>query len=153
MYYINILCILNEKKNMIQVYKNILIKTSRQKIIDITQNINNFVDENKLNNGILLAYILHTSASLLVQENADPNVLKDLEKFFNKLVPMGNKYYHHSEGIDDMPAHIKSVLTNTSLSFSIQNKQIVLGSWQAIYLYEHRLIQKDRYITLHFLGD
>ena len=153
MYYINILCILNEKKNMIQVYKNILIKTSRQKIIDITQNINNFVDENKLNNGILLAYILHTSASLLVQENADPDVLKDLEKFFNKLVPMGNKYYHHSEGIDDMPAHIKSVLTNTSLSFSIQNKQIVLGSWQAIYLYEHRLIQKDRYITLHFLGD
>tara|TARA_Y100001954_G_C15727959_1_gene561729 strand:- start:669 stop:1130 length:462 start_codon:yes stop_codon:yes gene_type:complete len=153
MYYINILCILNEKKNMIQVYKNILIKTSRQKIIDITQNINNFVDENKLNNGILLAYILHTSASLLVQENADPDVLKDLEKFFNKLVPMRNKYYHHSEGIDDMPAHIKSVLTNTSLSFSIQNKQIVLGSWQAIYLYEHRLIQKDRYITLHFLGD
>ena len=120
----------------------------------ILQNkLKNFVNKNKLLNGILNINILHTSASLTIQENADPDVLYDLNNFFKKLVPMDNKLYKHiTEGKDDMPAHIKSALTNSHLTLSIQENRIILGTWQALYLFEHRLESQTRKITHHFIG-
>ena len=98
--------------------------------------------------------ILHTSASLVIQENADPDVLYDLKNFFDKLAPMDNKLYKHTtEGIDDMPAHIKSVLTNNQLTLSVKNGKAILGTWQALYLFEHRLESQNRIISHHFFGD
>ena len=108
----------------------------------------------KVNNGILNLNILHTSASLTIQENADPNVLYDLKNFFDKLVPMDNKLYKHTtEGRDDMPAHIKSVLTNNQLTLSVKDGNILLGTWQGIYLFEHRLKSQIRIISHHFFGE
>tara|TARA_B100001248_G_scaffold254534_1_gene233029 strand:+ start:727 stop:1038 length:312 start_codon:yes stop_codon:yes gene_type:complete len=98
--------------------------------------------------------IQHTSASLIVQENADPDVQKDLINYFDKLVPMNEKLYiHSSEGKDDMPAHIKSALTNNQISLSIKNSKLILGTWQGIYLFEHRLKSHKRTIVHHYIGD
>ena len=106
------------------------------------------------NNGILNLSIQHTSASLIVQENADPDVQSDLINYFDKIAPMDNKLYIHTiEGKDDMPAHIKSALTNNQISLSIKNKQLLLGTWQGIYLFEHRLASTKRLIIHHFIGD
>ena len=97
---------------------------------------------------------LHTSASLIVQENADPDVHEDLISFFDKLVPMNDKLYkHNTEGKDDMPAHIKSALTNNQISLSLKNKKLILGTWQGIYLFEHRLGSGKRIINHHFIGE
>ena len=98
--------------------------------------------------------ILHTSASLIVQENADQDVQTDLINYFDKLVPMDNKLYvHTTEGKDDMPAHIKSALTNNQISLSIKDSELLLGTWQGLYLFEHRLEQQNRIIIHHFIGD
>jgi secondary thiamine-phosphate synthase enzyme len=98
--------------------------------------------------------IQHTSASLIVQENADPDVQTDLINYFNKLVPMNNKLYvHTTEGIDDMPAHIKSALTNNQISLSIKNNELLLGTWQGLYLFEHRIETQNRTIIHHFIGE
>ena len=98
--------------------------------------------------------IHHTSASLIIQENADPAVQTDLINFFNKLVPMDNSLYiHTTEGKDDMPAHIKSVLTNNQISLSIKKNELKLGTWQGLYLFEHRIEKQNRLIVLHYLGD
>ena len=98
--------------------------------------------------------ILHTSASLIVQENADPDVKTDLISYFNKLAPMNEKLYiHKSEGKDDMPAHIKSALTNNQITLSIKDKKLLLGTWQGLYLFEHRIEQHNRKIIHHFVGD
>ena len=103
---------------------------------------------------ILNINILHTSASLVIQENADPDVLHDLKNFFDKLAPMNNKLYKHTtEGKDDMPAHIKSALTNNHLTLSVKSKQLVLGTWQGLYLFEHRLEQHNRTLSHHLIGD
>jgi len=111
------------------------------------------VDKNKLLNGILNINILHTSASLTIQENADADVLYDLNNFFKKLVPMNNELYKHvTEGEDDMPAHIKSVLTNSHLTLSVKDSKIILGTWQGLYLFEHRLKNQTRKISHHFIG-
>ena len=119
-----------------------------------TQQTKKFVYNNKLLNGILNINILHTSASLVIQENADPDVLHDLKNFFHKLVPMDNKLYKHTtEGKDDMPAHIKSALTNNQLTLSIKNKRLMLGTWQGLYLFEHRLEQHNRTLSHHLIGD
>ncbi len=97
---------------------------------------------------------MHTSASLIIQENADPDVLYDLNNFFTKLVPMDNNLYKHTtEGKDDMPAHIKSALTNSHLTLSVKDNKIILGTWQGLYLFEHRLENQIRKISYHFIGN
>ena len=102
---------------------------------------------------MLTVYVKHTSCSLLIQENADSDVQKDLLSFFSKIVPENENYIHQSEGSDDMPAHIKSALTQTSLSIPIENFEITLGTWQGIYLFEHRIESQVRKIIHHFIGD
>ena len=139
---------------MKQFFKKIDLKTNGQKLIDFTVKVLDFVKSSKVNNGILNLSILHTSASLIIQENADSNVQKDLLNFFDKLVPMDPKLYVHGiEGKDDMPAHIKTALTNTHLTLSIMNNKIILGNWQGIYLFEHRINPQNRTVFFHIIGD
>ena len=139
---------------MIQEFFNFEIDTNGQKLYDFTNDIFNWIDKNKFNNGIINLSIQHTSASLIIQENADPDVQTDLIDYFNKLVPMDTSLYTHTtEGKDDMPAHIKSSLTNNQISLSIRGGDVVLGTWQGLYLFEHRLERQSRKIVLHFLGD
>ena len=130
------------------------LKTKGAGLYVFTEQTQEFINKNKLANGILNINILHTSASLTIQENADPDVLFDLNNFFKKLVPMDNKLYKHiTEGKDDMPAHIKSALTNSHLTLSVKNSKIILGTWQGLYLFEHRLENQTRIISHHFIGD
>ena len=139
---------------MQQVFHEITLKTKGQGFYDFTSKTINWLNEQKIKSGILNINILHTSASLVIQENADPDVLYDLKNFFHKLVPMDNKLYKHTtEGKDDMPAHIKSALTNSHLTLSVQDNRIILGTWQALYLFEHRLENQTRKITHHFIGE
>ena len=129
------------------------LKTKGTGLYVFTEQAQEFINKNKVVNGILNINILHTSASLTIQENADPDVLYDLNNFFKKLVPMDNKLYKHTtEGKDDMPAHIKSALTNSHLTLSIKNSRIILGTWQGLYLFEHRLENQTRIISHHFIG-
>ena len=135
------------------MFYEIVLNTKGSGLYDFTEQTKRFVSKNKLLNGVLNINILHTSASLTVQENADPNVLYDLNNFFTKLVPMDNKLYKHTtEGKDDMPAHIKSALTNSNLTLSIKDSKIILGTWQGLYLFEHRLENQTRKISYHFIG-
>ena len=139
---------------MKQEFYNLEINTNGQKLYEFTDQTSTWINENKFNNGILNLSIQHTSASLIIQENADPDVQTDLINYFNKLVPMDKKLYVHSiEGKDDMPAHIKSALTNNQISLSIKNNQVLLGTWQGIYLFEHRLHPTKRTIVHHFIGE
>ena len=139
---------------MKQDFFNLEINTNGQKLYEITDQTINWIETNKFKEGILNLSIQHTSASLIVQENADPDVQKDLINYFDKLVPMDNKLYvHTTEGKDDMPAHIKSALTNNQISLSVKDSQILLGTWQGIYLFEHRLNPTKRTIVLHFIGE
>jgi len=139
---------------MQQIFHEIKIKTKGQGLYNFTEQTLNWLKKQKINNGILNINILHTSASLVIQENADPDVLYDLKNFFDKLAPMDNKLYKHTtEGKDDMPAHIKSALTNNQLTLSIKNKQLMLGTWQGLYLFEHRLENQIRKISYHFIGN
>ena len=139
---------------MRQEFFNLEIKTHGQKLYEFTGKIHNWIKENNFNNGIINLSILHTSASLIIQENADPDVQTDIINYFDKLVPMDNKLYiHNTEGKDDMPAHIKSVLTNNQISLSIKNSSLFLGTWQGIYLFEHRIDPQNRMIIHHFIGD
>jgi len=138
---------------MKQIFHEVIIKTNGPGLYDFTEKTQDFVNKNKLLNGILILNILHTSASLTIQENADPDVLYDLNNFFKKLVPMDNKLYKHTtEGKDDMPAHIKSALTNSHLTLSVKENKIILGTWQGLYLFEHRLEDHIRKISHHFIG-
>tara|TARA_B100000768_G_scaffold120245_1_gene111238 strand:- start:22 stop:441 length:420 start_codon:yes stop_codon:yes gene_type:complete len=139
---------------MIQNFYNIQVQTTGQNLYEFTSDIIKWIEINNFRNGIINVSIQHTSASLIIQENADPDVKKDLLNFFNKLVPMDNSLYAHStEGKDDMPAHIKSSITNNQISISIKNGQMLLGTWQGIYLFEHRLNSQNRTVILHYLGD
>ena len=139
---------------MRQEFLNYQINTNGQQLYEFTSEIVQWVNKNKFKNGILNLNIQHTSASLIVQENADPDVQTDLINYFNKLVPMDKSLYiHTTEGKDDMPAHIKSSLTNNQITLSIKNSKIILGTWQGLYLFEHRLDPQIRKILLHFLGD
>ena len=139
---------------MKQFFHEVVLKTKGTGLYDFTDYTKDFVHKNKLLNGILNINVLHTSASLVLQENADPDVLHDLRNFFHKLVPMDNKLYKHTtEGKDDMPAHIKSALTNNQLTLSLKNKQLMLGTWQGLYLFEHLLAQHTRIISHHLIGD
>jgi len=139
---------------MRQLSETLDIQTNGQRLIEITNKISDFVHQSEINTGIINLSILHTSASLLVQENADPDVLKDLLSYFDKLVPMNpNLYVHGIEGKDDMPAHIKTALTQTHLTLSIQENSLALGTWQGIYLFEHRLQSHHRKVLMHILGE
>ena len=138
---------------MKQKFFELRLNTNGQKLYNFTNQTLNWIKKNSFNDGILNLSIQHTSASLIVQENADPDVQTDLINYFNKLVPMNNNnYIHITEGKDDMPAHIKSTLTNSNLSLSVKNKKILLGTWQGLYLFEHRLNSSERTITHHFIG-
>ena len=139
---------------MKQEFYNLQINTDGQKLYEFTDQTIQWIEKNNFKNGILNLSIQHTSASIIIQENADPDVQTDLINYFDKLVPMNNKLYiHTTEGKDDMPAHIKSALTNNQISLSIKNSKLLLGTWQGIYLFEHRLNPQKRIIIHHFLGD
>jgi len=139
---------------MKQKFFNFEINTNGQKLYEFTDQANNWIKKNSFKNGILNLNIQHTSASLIVQENADPDVQTDLINYFNKLVPMNNSLYiHNAEGKDDMPAHIKSSLTNNQITLSVKDGALILGTWQGLYLFEHRLNSQTRTIVHHFLGD
>ena len=139
---------------MKQEFFNLQINTNGQKLYEFTDQTLDWINENNFKNGILNLSIQHTSASLIVQENADPDVQTDLIKYFDKLAPMDNSLYvHTTEGKDDMPAHIKSALTNNQISLSIKNNELLLGTWQGLYLFEHRLEDQKRSIIHHFLGE
>ena len=139
---------------MKQEFYNLEINTNGQKLYEFTEKTIDWIKKNRFKNGILNLSIQHTSASLIVQENADPDVQTDLINYFNKLVPMDSSLYiHTTEGKDDMPAHIKSSLTNNQISLSIKNGNIVLGTWQGLYLFEHRIDPQLRKVVFHFLGN
>ena len=139
---------------MKQEFFNLQVNTNGQKLYEFTNETINWINKNNFKNGMLNLSIQHTSASLIVQENADPDVQTDLINYFDKLVPMNNKLYvHTTEGKDDMPAHIKSALTNNQISLSIKNSELLLGTWQGLYLFEHRLHPQKRSIIHHFLGE
>ena len=139
---------------MKQEFFNLKINTVGQRLYEFTDQTTHWITKNNLKNGIINISIQHTSASLIVQENADQDVQTDLINYFDKLVPMDNKLYvHTTEGKDDMPAHIKSVLTNNQISLSIKDSELLLGTWQGLYLFEHRLEPQDRTIIMHFIGE
>tara|TARA_B110000196_G_C20908633_1_gene549428 strand:- start:1 stop:420 length:420 start_codon:yes stop_codon:yes gene_type:complete len=139
---------------MQQMFHEITINTNGQGLYDFTEKTITWLNKQKIINGMLNINILHTSASLVIQENADPDVLTDLKFFFDKLVPMDNKLYKHTtEGKDDMPAHIKSTLTSNQLTLSFKNKKLMLGTWQGLYLFEHRLQKHTRTLTHHLIGN
>ena len=139
---------------MKQVFYEITMETKGQGLYNFTNKTLNWLNKQKINNGILNINILHTRASLVIQENADPDVLHDLKFFFDKLVPMDNKLYKHTtEGKDDMPAHIKSALTNNQITLSIKDKKLILGTWQGLYLFEHRLEKHTRILSHHLIGN
>ena len=139
---------------MIQNFFDLIIKTNGQKLYDFTNHIEQWIVKNDFKNGIINISIQHTSASIIIQENTDPDVQTDLLAYFDKLVPMNNDLYKHTtEGKDDMPAHIKSSLTNNQINLSVMDGNLLLGTWQGVYLFEHRLSVQKRSIILHFLGD
>ena len=139
---------------MKQEFYSLQINTNGQKLYEFTDQTIQWISENHFINGMINLSILHTSASLIIQENADPDVKTDLINYFDKLAPMDNKLYvHTTEGKDDMPAHIKSALTNNQISLSIKDSKLLLGTWQGLYLFEHRLEIQNRTIIHHFIGD
>ncbi len=139
---------------MEQVFEEIKVKTNGQGFYNFTKNTLEWLNKQKIKNGILNINIMHTSASLVIQENADPDVLSDLKLFFDKLAPMDKKLYKHkTEGKDDMPAHIKSALTNNQITLSIKDKKMILGTWQGLYLFEHRLEKHTRILSHHLIGN
>ncbi|MEM9122312.1 MAG: secondary thiamine-phosphate synthase enzyme YjbQ [Pseudomonadota bacterium] len=137
---------------MRQLQEELLIETPGKALVDCTRHIAAFVGRSAIEEGLVTLFLRHTSASLLIQENADPDVLRDMETFFARLVPEEGRYRHASEGPDDMPAHIRAALTQTSLSIPIRAGEMALGTWQGIYLYEHRTRPHRRKLLIHLLG-
>ena len=139
---------------MKQSSKLLAIQTSGRHFYDITNQITDWVNQSGFKEGLLTLYVQHTSASLLINENYDPDVLVDLESFFERLVPDGDSLFiHTAEGKDDMPAHIRSALTQTSISIPIHQGKVTLGQWQGIFLYEHRYQSHQRRVLMHVIGE
>jgi secondary thiamine-phosphate synthase enzyme len=139
---------------MKQATHEISIKTNGRGLHNINHEIVSWAHAQGMTTGLLTVFIRHTSASLVIQENADPDVLTDLNAFLNRMVPDGDPQYRHSaEGDDDMPAHIRSALTQTQISIPLANGQLVLGTWQDIYLFEHRTAPHRRQVVLHLSGE
>ena len=137
---------------MPQVFKKLTFNSSQKNFIEITSDIKRELETLKMQNGLINISVLHTSCSLLIQENADPSVQLDIKNFLEEIAPEKN-YIHSSEGADDMPAHLKSLLTQTHISLSFKDKKLILGTWQGIFLLEHRVFDKVRHVQLHFIGD
>ena len=138
---------------MKQLHSTITVPTRGPGFTDLTDRVRRFVRDAGIETGLLTVFIPHTSASLLIQENADPDVLRDLADAFARLAPRDADYRHTTEGPDDMPAHIRAALTQTSLSIPVMKRAPVLGTWQAIYLFEHRDAPHSRELMLHVIGD
>jgi len=139
---------------MKQEFYNLEITTNGQRLYEFTDSTLDWIKKFNLRNGIINLSIQHTSASLIIQENADPDVQADLIKYFDKLAPMNTSLYSHiTEGKDDMPAHIKSALTNNQISLSLKEQELLLGTWQGIFLFEHRIQTQKRTIIHHFIGE
>ena len=138
---------------MRQVNHEFVVQTRGQGLYDLTSRVTDWCGGQGFEAGILTLFIRHTSASLTIQENADPDVLKDLTDFFTQLAPEGDGYRHSSEGPDDMPAHIKAALTATQLSIPLSKGSLALGTWQGIYVFEHRLQAYRRKVAAHLIGD
>jgi secondary thiamine-phosphate synthase enzyme len=139
---------------MRQLTHQLTIKTSRRGLYDFTEQVKTWAVNSGMETGLLTLYIQHTSASLLINENYDPDVIDDLERFFSRLVPDGDPLFvHTSEGPDDMPAHVRTALTQTHLSIPVLNGRLALGTWQGIFLYEHRTDSATRRVLLHLLGE
>ena len=137
---------------MKQFIEKIIFKTRGSEILNITKTVEDTVKKTDIENGLLNLSILHTSCSLMIQENADSTVMSDVKNFLKKIAPEGN-YLHDTEGKDDMPAHLKSLITQSNLTISIKNKKILLGTWQGIFLLEHRYHPKSRELFFHILGE
>ena len=137
---------------MKQVIEKIIFKTRGSEILNITKAVEDTVQKTDITDGLLNLSILHTSCSLMIQENADSTVMSDITNFLKKIAPEGN-YFHDTEGKDDMPAHLKSLITQSNLTISIKNKKILLGTWQGIFLLEHRYHPKNRELFFHILGE
>jgi secondary thiamine-phosphate synthase enzyme len=136
-----------------QAFKTLTVATQGPGLYEFTEDVKGFAVREKIENGLLTCFIRHTSASLLIQENADPDVQKDLRDFFAQLARNGMNYRHTAEGPDDMPSHIRSALTQTSIGIPLQRGELALGTWQGIYLFEHRDAPHWREVMLHLIGD
>ncbi|MGN7613113.1 secondary thiamine-phosphate synthase enzyme YjbQ [Magnetococcales bacterium HHB-1] len=138
---------------MHNIQTTIAINTHKQGLVEITTQVTSWLQEQKVKLGLLTLFCQHTSASLTIQENADPDVQQDLNTFFNRLIPENSAWITHTcEGPDDMPAHIKSALTDVSLSIPVRDGRMVLGTWQGVYLFEHRHRAHRRRVVLHLMG-
>jgi secondary thiamine-phosphate synthase enzyme len=150
----NAIMIQRLRKNMQQFTQQISVKAQGRRIYDITPQVLNWANQQGLQTGLLTLYIQHTSASLMINENYDADVLVDMEAFFNRLVPDGDSLFiHTTEGPDDMPAHVRTALTQTSLSIPIVDGKVALGQWQGIFLFEHRHEPMTRRVLLHIIGE
>ncbi len=139
---------------MRQLTHQIAVKTNGRRLYDITPQVLSWAAQSGIKTGLLNLYIQHTSASLLINENYDSDVLVDMESFFARLVPDGDALFIHTvEGPDDMPAHVRSALTQTSLAIPVLEGKVALGQWQGIFLYEHRLMSNNRRVLLHLIGE
>lgn len=138
---------------MRQARHSLFVETRRRGLVEVTGEAGRWLSSTGINMGLLTAFCRHTSASLLIQENADPDVRTDLEAYFDRLAPQGGPYVHDAEGPDDMPAHIRTALTTSSLSIPVVNGRMALGTWQGIYLFEHRRRPHRREIVLHLIGE
>ena len=138
---------------MRQAVHKLTLQTRGRGLIEFTSQVHRWLAPEKFSTGLLTAYCRHTSASLLIQEKADPDVQTDLQNYFEQIAPESDRYIHSAEGPDDMPAHIRAALTQTSLSIPIVEGRLVLGTWQGIYLFEHRARPHAREIVLHVIGD
>ncbi|HEY5298618.1 MAG TPA: secondary thiamine-phosphate synthase enzyme YjbQ [Verrucomicrobiae bacterium] len=137
-----------------QSFHELTIATRGRGLFDFTREVEKWIAENKFRDGLLTLHLQHTSASLLIQENADPDVRRDLEAFFKRLVPDGDALFSHTtEGADDMPAHVRTALTTVNLSVPVCGGRLALGAWQGIYLWEHRTQPHTRRVALHFIGE
>ena len=136
-----------------QGFHELSVRTRGRGFYEITREVSGWIDEQGFADGLLTMHLQHTSASLLIQENADPDVRRDLEAFFSRLVPDGDPLFAHTtEGDDDMPAHIRTALTAVNLSVPVRGGRLTLGTWQGIYMWEHRRASHGRRISLHFVG-
>jgi secondary thiamine-phosphate synthase enzyme len=137
-----------------QQFHELTLATRGRGLYEFTREVEKWAGQNKFNEGLLTIHLQHTSASLLIQENADPDVRRDLEAFFKRLVPDGDSLFvHTAEGDDDMPAHIRTALTAVNLSIPVHAGRLTLGTWQGIYLWEHRTHPHSRRLALHFIGE
>jgi secondary thiamine-phosphate synthase enzyme len=138
---------------MKQAFHTVTVPTKGPGLYEFTDEVESFVRGEKIENALLTCFVRHTSASLLIQENADPDVQKDLQDFFAYLAKSGPRFRHTAEGPDDMPSHIRSALTQTSIGIPLHKGRLALGTWQGIYLFEHREAPHRREVVLHILGD